>query len=167
MTNRKVDLVAEGFDAAVRASSERIGDSSLIGRKLTSWDFRLYASPGYLRKHGTPEGCDLRAHRWIELRGWKHTRGLQLPARGPSLLADDFNCICEAIRCGAGVGFLPGFLGDGFLGEGDIAARKLVCVLPDVVQRGGTLTLLHSNTRYPSTALTVFKEFVVDWFAQR
>jgi DNA-binding transcriptional LysR family regulator len=162
VTNRMVDLVAEGFDAAVRASAGRIASSSLIGRKLTAMEFRLYASPAYLRRHGTPEGCDLREHRWIERRGWKHPRTLALPERGATLVADDFGCIREMIRCGAGVGFLPGFLA-----ESDIPDRRLVCVLPDVVQRGGTLTLLHSNTKYPSTALTLFKDFLIEWFARR
>ena len=161
VTNRMVDLVAEGFDAAIRASSGKIADSSLLGRRLTAMEFRLYASPAYLRRYGTPDGCDLREHRWIERRGWKHPRSLLLPARGASLVADEFGSIREMIRCGAGVGFLPGFLA-----EPDVGDRRLVCVLPDVVQRGGTLTLLHSNTKFPSTALTLFKDFLVEWFAR-
>jgi DNA-binding transcriptional LysR family regulator len=161
VTNRMVDLVAEGFDAAIRASSGRIADSSLLGRRLTAMEFRLYAAPAYLRRRGTPEAYDLRNHRWIERRGWKHPRALLLPSRGASLVADEFGSIREMIRCGAGVGFLPGFLA-----EADVTDRRLVCVRPDVVQRGGTLTLLHSNTRFPSTALTLFKDFVVEWFAR-
>jgi DNA-binding transcriptional LysR family regulator len=162
VTNRTVDLVAEGFDAAIRANVGRIADSSLIGRKLTAMEFRLYASPAYLQRHGTPEGTDLRAHRWVERRGWKNPRALQLPSRGPSLVSDEFGSLREAIRCGAGIGFLPGFLA-----EPDADAHRLVCVLPDIVQRGGTLTLLHSDTKYPSTALTLFKDFVAEWFARR
>jgi len=161
VTNRMVDLVAEGFDAAIRASAERIADSSLLGRRLTAMEFRLYASPAYLRRQGTPQDNDLREHRWIERRGWKHPRSLVLPARGPSLVADEFGSIREMIRCGAGVGFLPGFLADP-----DVRDRRLVCVLPDVVQRGGTLTLLHSNTKYPSTAFSLFRDFLVEWFAR-
>ena len=78
------------------------------------------------------------------------------------MLEGDARPIREMIRCGAGVGFLPGFLA-----EPDVTDRRLVCVLPDVVQRGGTLTLLHSNTRFPSTALTLFRDFLVEWFARR
>ncbi len=53
LTDRRVDLVEEGFDLALRAGA--LSDSSLIARKLSApGHLRLYASPEYLRRHGSP-----------------------------------------------------------------------------------------------------------------
>jgi DNA-binding transcriptional LysR family regulator len=49
LNDRLVDLVEEGFDAAVRIA--RMENSSLIGRRLASTRMRLCASPAYLERH--------------------------------------------------------------------------------------------------------------------
>ena len=52
LSDRLVDLVDEGYDAAVRIS--RMHSSSLVSRPLTSTRLVLCASPKYLRRHGRP-----------------------------------------------------------------------------------------------------------------
>jgi DNA-binding transcriptional LysR family regulator len=52
LADRLVDLVEEGYDLAVRIA--RLPNSSLVSRKLASTRMVLCASPGYLKKHGTP-----------------------------------------------------------------------------------------------------------------
>ena len=60
-SDRKVDLIAEGFDLAVRIS-ERLPDSELRARKLEIIAMMAAASPGFLEHHGTPESvADLAA----------------------------------------------------------------------------------------------------------
>ena len=56
LSDRTVDLVEEGFDAAVRIA--RLQASSLISRKLTSTRLVLCASPKYLKRHGMPRHPD-------------------------------------------------------------------------------------------------------------
>lgn len=56
ITNRNVDLVAEGFDVAIRLGE--LPDSGLIGRKLEDAPLRLAASPDYLKRNGVPETID-------------------------------------------------------------------------------------------------------------
>ncbi|MRV70347.1 LysR family transcriptional regulator [Duganella sp. FT92W] len=53
LTPRKVDLVAEPFDLAIRMGD--LPDSTLIARKLADLPRYLYASPGYLEQAGEPQ----------------------------------------------------------------------------------------------------------------
>ncbi len=53
LNDRHVDLVAEGFDLAVRVG--HLQDSNLIARKLAKVNFAICASPEYLDKHGEPQ----------------------------------------------------------------------------------------------------------------
>lgn len=67
MEDRKVDLVRDGFDVAIRGGS--IADSSLISRRVCALETICVASPAYLRKHSAPQTPDdLHAHRIIALR---------------------------------------------------------------------------------------------------
>lgn len=52
ITNRNVDLVAEGYDLAIRLGT--LPDSRLVARKLEEAPLCLVAAPAYLRQHGEP-----------------------------------------------------------------------------------------------------------------
>lgn len=61
ITNRNVDLVAEGFDLAIRLG--HLPDSGLVARKLADEALCLVASPAYLERAGTPRTLeDLATH---------------------------------------------------------------------------------------------------------
>ncbi|WP_043615284.1 LysR family transcriptional regulator [Ensifer sp. ZNC0028] len=61
IANRNVDLVAEGYDLAIRLG--QLPDSGLVGRKLGDAPLRLVASPGYIARCGAPQSVeDLAAH---------------------------------------------------------------------------------------------------------
>ncbi len=61
ITNRNVDLVAEGYDLAIRLGP--LPDSGLVGRKLEDARLCLVAAPRYLERAGTPTHFDeLAAH---------------------------------------------------------------------------------------------------------
>jgi len=53
ITNRNVDLIAEGFDLAIRLG--QLPDSGLVARKLEDAALLLVASPGYLHRRGKPQ----------------------------------------------------------------------------------------------------------------
>lgn len=61
ITNRNVDLIAEGFDLAIRLG--HMPDSGLVARKLEDAALLLVASPAYLHRMGTPQTLeDLHRH---------------------------------------------------------------------------------------------------------
>jgi DNA-binding transcriptional LysR family regulator len=60
-TDRRVDLIREGFDCVLRIG--KLTDSGLIARKLGELQMMNAASPGYLKKYGTPRKlADLDQH---------------------------------------------------------------------------------------------------------
>ncbi len=64
ITNRNVDLVAEGYDLAIRLGP--LPDSGLVARKLEDAPLRLVAAPDYLERAGTPQHVeDLAKHQCL------------------------------------------------------------------------------------------------------
>lgn len=64
LTNRVVDLVAEGYDLAIRTG--HLTDSRLIGTRIASRRLYLCGSPAYLDRHGRPKTiADLAAHQCL------------------------------------------------------------------------------------------------------
>lgn len=79
LSARRVDIVAERFDVAVRVATQLPDDSSLVARQIIRLQNNLYASPGYLKRHGIPaEPADLLNHRGLVLvtSGGEHQRWL-------------------------------------------------------------------------------------------
>ncbi len=65
--DRRVDLIKEGYDLALRGGS--FGDSSLVSRRICSIHTLLVASPAYLALHGVPRSrADLARHRTVGIR---------------------------------------------------------------------------------------------------
>ena len=68
LVNRIVNLVEEGFDAAIRIAP--LDDASLVSIPLTRVRRVVCASPDYLRRHGIPQRPqDLQAHRCVRFTG--------------------------------------------------------------------------------------------------
>jgi DNA-binding transcriptional LysR family regulator len=162
ITSRRVDLVAEGVDVAIRAARERLDDSALLARRLIPFEFHLFGSPAYLSLRGTPRSpADFARHDWVAFRGEKLPMEVALPAKGPRLVGDDFLFVREVLRAGGGLGFLPTFLA-----EADVIAGQLVRVMPRVHKTGGSLTLLYAKARQVPPRLIAFRDFLVDSFAR-
>ncbi|MGN6209163.1 LysR family transcriptional regulator [Asticcacaulis sp.] len=63
-TDRRVDVVAEGFDCVIRVGA--LSDSALMTRSLGLMHMGNYASPAYLERHGEPKTLDdLKDHHLI------------------------------------------------------------------------------------------------------
>ena len=135
MTSRRVDLIGERFDLAIRMGTLD-NDSALVARKIDEQGFGLYASPIYLALHAPPRHPDeLEQHlavRLMSARGtpltWKLMRGKAIWEGIPSgrLTLNSMDVIQQLLLDGAGIGALP----DHFAAE-DVRLKRLVRILPD------------------------------------
>ncbi|EYF05506.1 LysR family transcriptional regulator [Chondromyces apiculatus] len=161
LTNRMVDLVEEGFDVALRASGKRLSSSSLVARMVSKLEMQLFGAPTYLARAGTPKTAgDTAEHQWVSHRGGKLPAPLPSPRRKPQIIGDDILFVYEAVKAGLGLGVLPTFLA-----REDVAAGKLVHVLPRVSVPSGALYVVHPPAQHVPRKVTVFREYLVEHFA--
>lgn len=168
VTNRRVNLVDEGFDLALRASN-KLSDSSLVARKLGDLDLRLYASPQYLERHGAPAApSDLTRHHCVLFRGQDLVRTWQLYSatseehvtlRG-RLGGDDMGFIRAMLVAGGGIGLLPHLNC-----AADEASGRLIRVLPDYRARGATLYIVYPSKKQLPARVSAFRDFVSEAFS--
>ncbi|HYO68486.1 MAG TPA: LysR family transcriptional regulator [Archangium sp.] len=163
LTNRNVDLVAEGFDLALRASGAKLVDSSLMVRRLGALDVQLFASPTYLARRGTPRSPeDLAHHDLVVFRGLKYLRELGLPEKQARVLGDDMLFLREAAKAGAGITVLPTFLA-----QADVTSGQLVRVLPRYAQPSTSLVMLYPRTQHVPRKVSAFRDFLLEYLKGR
>ncbi len=168
LTGRVVDLVAEGFDVALRVAT-KLADSSLVVRRAAPIVLRLFASPLYVARRGAPRGeDDFGAHDWVVFRsGPERLRvpGPRSAAAGPGearLVCDDLLFARDAVRAGAGVGLLPTFLA-----EPDVVAGTLVRVAPRYERSAGWLHIVTPAARSAPPKVTAFRDLVLELLRTR
>jgi DNA-binding transcriptional LysR family regulator len=157
-TDRVVDLVAEGYDVAIRAG--KLADSALIATRLGTIRRLLLASPEYVERRGSPTTPDdLRDHeclrfsqgrertQWVLHRKNKERR-MQVSGR---LLANSFETLQDAVLRGMGIGMLPEYWGHPYLAEG-----RLVRVLDDWCSSEDAISAVYPGTRHLSPKVRVF-----------
>lgn len=109
LSDRRVNLIEEGFDLAIRIGP--LDDSQLAARKLGEGHVYCVASPGYLHKHGAPSPKELRAARCIATRPFEtwEVGGVQSKIEA-ALVVNDLEVACDAAVAGVGVALLPGLV---------------------------------------------------------
>lgn len=130
LSNRLVDLIAEGFDLAIRTG--QLEDSRLVSSRVATRQFLVCAAPAYLAANGTPDRLDdLKAHNCIigSSSSWRFRQGGQHETIRPrgNLKCNSGASVLDALLAGAGIGQLPYFYVAPHLGSGD-----LVELFPDV-----------------------------------
>src|SRR5258705_10423589 len=133
LSDAQVDLIGEGFDAAIRIAV--LPDSSLVARRLWEMPRYLVGSPTYLNKHGRPKHpLHLAQHRCIgysyavAAETWRFTKGGKSATVRPSgpLRVNNGDAMMPAPIAGVGLGILPEFI----LRDA-LAAGQLERLLPD------------------------------------
>lgn len=163
LTGRVVDLVAEGFDVALRVAPS-LKDSTLMVRRVAPITVQLFASPIYLARRGTPRSEeDLAGHDWVFFRSGPQRlrltagRDAFAAAGRARLRCDDLLFARNAVRAGAGIGLLPIFLA-----EEDVIAGTLVRVLPRYERSAGYLHLVTPAAKHVPRKVTAFRDLVLE-----
>lgn len=135
VSNRRVDVLAEGFDLALRVRTVPSGEDALVMRRFAELSEVLVASPGYLEAAGAPgEPADLASHATLsfstghERQVWTLTDPDGDSVRiehEPRLRCHDFAVLHVAAVSGQGIALLPGSIA-----RDALAAGTLVHVLP-------------------------------------
>jgi DNA-binding transcriptional LysR family regulator len=129
-SDRLVDLVAEGFDAAIRLGM--LADSNLVARRIATFGGALVASPAYIAKHGSPRTPEeLLSHATInrindEWPLMHDGKRITIHPRNTRFTADNGAALVPAALAGLGIALMPNFLIADHLATG-----ALVVVMPD------------------------------------
>lgn len=165
--DRHVDLLREGFDAAVRIRPAP--DSSLTGRLLTRSRLVLVAAPSLTQQPGfdaaTPEQAIWPA---VVRPGWGDDGGWDLSAPGgsvrvaarPRLALSSPLAMLDATLAGLGAAFLPEGLVQNHVAEQRLVVLGVRAGPPDEVW------ILHAAGRLPSRKLVALMGVMTDLFAE-
>ncbi|WP_437683543.1 LysR family transcriptional regulator [Sorangium sp. So ce131] len=165
-TDRMVDLVAEGFDAALRFGVP--SDTSLVARRVGVLPRYLVAAPAYLARRGAPRApADLADHDALVFHGarpgeppgarWVLHRG---PRRAevhvtPRAIANSLDALHHLALAGLGLAMLPALRCERDLGEG-----RLARVLEEWSPVDAALYVVYPGTRHLSPKVKVFLDLV-------
>jgi DNA-binding transcriptional LysR family regulator len=161
-TDRRVALVDEGFDVAIRAG--QLDDSSLVVRSLGAIERVLVASPDYLKKKGAPRlPADLESHTAITFGAvaapglWALQAGeRKVEVRVSSrLLVNDFEILLAAARAGIGIAWVPKFTC-----ADDLRTGRLHQVLKDWCSTAVPVSVVYPTTRHLAPKVLAFVELL-------
>lgn len=161
LEERVLDLPMREADVAIRMKEPSQAD--LIRKRLMNIRMRLYASPEYLAKNGTPERLeDISAHRLI----CQNTTSAQVAAGAllvqtlmahdsPSTLTvNNYFGVLQGVLNHLGIGVLPDYLTDDF--------PNIVRVLPDVESGEVPVFLAYPEELRQSKRIAAFRDFVLE-----
>ena len=163
LDNEMRDLIGDGIDLALRVSRDPA--PSLVVRPLFTVRFVLVAAPAWIRRHGLPQTPeDAAAHAavlpsYTDLSRHPCTRGdttttLQLTS---ALQSNSTLMLRELLLAGSGIGYLPHWLA-----QDDLAAGRLVQLLPEWELHRVTLHAAYPDRRHLSAKVRSFIDFLVE-----
>ena len=168
LSDAQVDLIGEGFDAAIRIAV--LPDSSLVVRQLCEMPRYLVGSPTYLNKHGRPKHpLHLAQHRCIGYsyatgaETWRFTKEGKSATVRPSgpLRVNNGDAMMPALIAGTGLGILPEFI----LREA-LTSGRLERLLPDWSLPLGTVNWVTPPGGPRPKRIEVLGDFLVEKLAR-
>jgi DNA-binding transcriptional LysR family regulator len=168
LTGRVVDLVAEGFDVALRVAS-KLADSTLVVRRAAPVVLQLFASPLYLARRGTPRSeAELAEHEWVVFRSGPQRLRVPGPRQAPAvhpggrIVCDDLLFVRDAVRAGAGIALLPTFIAGP-----DVVAGTLVRIMPRFERLAGYLHIVTPAAKHVPRKVSAFRDLVLELLRAR
>ncbi|MBV1861505.1 MAG: LysR family transcriptional regulator [Nannocystaceae bacterium] len=166
VATRTTNLVDEGFDLAIVGGPQP--DSSLVIRKLRNTPFRLFASPTYLERAGSPDSvADLAEHACVMFRSRNGacTWTLSTPegersvdVRG-GINGNSLVFVRRVAIAGGGIALLPEVPG-----QHAVARGLLTPVLPHVSMETSPLHLVYPSARHVPAHVTLFRDLLLRSF---
>jgi DNA-binding transcriptional LysR family regulator len=167
--NRSVDLIAEGYDAAIGGGFELA--NGVVARRLAPLHVVAVASPAYLTQHAPPKtpadlanlpGIALRYLMTGRIRSWTLRNAAGEEAAAPTtetMVINDATAAREAARRGLGIALLavPDVLAC-------LESGELIRVLPQRWSDAGSLSLYYSSRQHLPAKTRCFIEFVLELF---
>lgn len=159
-----VDVVAGGFDVAVRFARQL--DETCVARKIGGGRRMVYASPGYLARHGAPEvPHDVVHHNCLRFAAqpveWSFKSGsetLIVPVQG-NLVVDNAMVLRQALLDGLGLAMLPYFVV-----ASDLASGRLQPVLERYVGEEVSIFIVLPHHRQQPAKVRAFIDLLVERF---
>ncbi|MCE3027288.1 LysR family transcriptional regulator [Salinicola sp. DM10] len=166
LNDRKVDIVEEGFDIALRIG--HLKSSSLIAKRIAPVRVVFCASPEYLQRHGVPRHPDdLKAHRYLHYSYMEPDAGESafrgLPGRSQhadgGLISNNGDVLVEAAIAGAGIVLQPTFISGAAIGSG-----RLRIVLPRHEPEPLSLYAVYAHRQLLASKVRCFVDFLAGYF---
>lgn len=157
LTDRYIDLVADGVDVAIRTGELR--DSSLIAKSLGTIHWALFANPNYLKQATSLESPqDLHLHRCVQFTplgrdAWNLSSDqntLSIPMQGRTM-ANNIGVVKSMTESEQGVALLPTFIC-----KQSMATAKLIRVLPEWQGKADPVHLVYPKQRFMPPKLRAF-----------
>lgn len=168
--DRKVDLIEEGFDLAIRIA--RLEDSSLIAKRIMASKGILCASPSYLKKHGTPKKPeDLKqGHIRLNYSGgrenlrFKQSDGSEVTINIPAIMsANNGDFLRQAAIEGKGVLYTPDFICHEAVQKGQL--QTFLCDF--IIDNEIVAYALYPQTRHLSQRVRSLVDFLAQYFGDK
>lgn len=166
-TNRRVDLIREGVDLALRVRTRLDTEAEFVVRQLGMASGMLVASPAYLQSHGVPESPEaLPQHLTLSFNDpqtevvWAlhHLNGEERHITvNPRLSCNDFIVLAEAAERGCGIALLPSAVVQEGLQRG-----TLVPVLPEWRLPEGIVHCIYPSRRGMIPAVRALLDFLFE-----
>ncbi|QEY26479.1 LysR family transcriptional regulator [Neisseria zalophi] len=162
LSNHHIDLIAEGFDLALRVSNTP--NPSLIVKPLTDIEFIMVASPDYLRHHGVPQTPEEIKNHPAILPSYVDVSNVQIKDKDgnthdfsldPVVLSSSTLMTGSLIRSGVGIGYQPLWCV-----EDDLNSGKLVRLFPDYQARNIRLYAAYVDRTFLSAKVRSFIDFL-------
>lgn len=168
LNDRKVDVIDEGFDVALRAG--QLASSSLVAIKITNIKLVLCASPTYLEKFGTPSHPSaLHPEHYLEYAYVNYDNEASeliqalkanVQKNRPRLTANNGEVLTDVAKHGHGYVLQPTFIAYEAINKGE-----LVPILEEYVPQAIALYAVYPHRKLVSNKLRVFIDFLKDYFA--
>lgn len=167
VSNRRVDVLAESFDVALRVRTRPTGEDGLVMRTFREVDEFLVASPGYL-KGAVPlaEPAELEHHTTLDYGGEFDRRPWELSGpqgesvsveHRPRIVCHDFVVLRAAVLAGLGVARLP----ESVVRQ-DLESGALVRVLPAWRSPQGIVHVVFPTRRGMLPAVRALIDFLAE-----